>query len=418
MSTTKRVLVAMTTLAVAATLAFVPGLGTSASAAGSTRTATAQCDSARASLTSAQQSRAKAKKKVVKKKKAVKKAKKASHKVKVKKAKKALKRAKKRLKRANADVSLRATVVSYACATPSGRIVAGSPDSVGQELNLLQGLLGGDALQLLAPEQLRSLLEALFPGVTELLDPDELAGLLAGFNAAGLPTPDDLFAMVGGALDRAQLEQLLAGATGGTVGGELIAAFAETILSQLSHLGGGLPLPAGGYDPASLITLISALNGELSPGLLGELIALLKDVLGQGGTLDEAKLVALLNGMVPGLADHFDTGPLAAMLATANGSVPGAQALDTMLGGFFTPAQLTQVLADPAAVQALTNQVVAAVVGQFVAAGGGDLPIPAQLDPSVLTGLFTQIDSLLEDVLGGILGGGGGVVCTLLPILC
>ena len=85
------------------------------------------------------------------------------------------------------------------------------------------------------------------------------------------------------------------------------------------------------------------------------------------------------------------------------------RSLSALLGGQFSPAQLTSVLngtADPA----LLSSVIAQVIAQLATAGGGGLTLPGTLSSGDATSLIATVTSLLTDVAGG----GGGV----LPVIC
>ncbi len=415
MSTSKRVLVALTTLAVAATLAFVPGLGASASAAdsvratGSVSAATTQCTSARSALSSAQQGHAKAKKKVAKKKKAVKKAKKAHNKAKVKKTKKQLKKAKKALKRANATVSSRAMTVSQACRAAEA---AGLPAQVGQELGILQTLLGGDLLSMLNLKQFMSFLDALFPGLSNQLDSLDVLGMLNGFNSGQVPGLDQLSSLLGGSFDPNQLLQLL----GGTADSNLIKDFADNLLGQLSGLAGGLPTPAGGFAFGGVLqTLVDAVSGNLDGQQLGGIVALIKKGLNMTGTLDVTKLTNLLDGMIPGLSGMLPAGMLTSMLPAANGAVPGVDQLSGLLGGLFDTAELGKLVSGTASPD-LLNQILTASVGQLGTGAGGAPVSPINLASNLLNTVSSVVQGVFNSVFNSAAGGGLGTVCTWLPI--
>lgn len=416
MSTSKRVLVAVTALAVAATLALVPGLGASASAAGAAQAASAQCESARSALWSAQASQAKAKAKVAKKKKAVKKAKKAHKVVKVKKAKKQLKKAKKQHRRTVAATSARANTAYAACRV--AYTVPGSPAAAGKEVGMLGSFLGGDLLQLLNPQQLLSFLEAIFPDISSLFSPAQLLEMLGGFNASGFPGVEELSKMLGGGFSTAELQELVGALDGGSLDPALLKKFADTVMVHLGGLAGGVAVPSGGFDAGGLADLVDGLIGNLSVGQLGSLVALLKQGLGFLSAIPStAKLQELLDGLVPGLGEEFSPSELTAMLTAANGSLPGVAELGNLLAGNFSSADLSSLLSEPLDT-GLVNQVLAVAVGQLGVRAGGTLPDPTALTGSLLATVADSVTGILNSVLNGIGGGGGGGLCVLLPILC
>jgi len=395
-------------LAVTAGLTVAPALITTADAAPS---ASSQCTAAQAALTQAQKKQAAAEKKVAKAKKAVAKAKKAKagKSAKVKKAKKGLAAARKAYAAAQKTVSQRKSQAKTACATPP-KPPASDPQAVatGKKLGLL-GLASGSAPGDLDVTQLTALLEQLLPGVTDQLDADQLAGLLSGFNAGSSLEIEDALAMLTDLLDPSVIIDLV----GGSASPEDLAGLIDDIIVQLSSLGGGLPIPSG-FDPAGLWDTFAGIFGTLSADQLGSLLALVTSGVGlSGDELDLDQLTDLIDSLVPGISEQFDSAQLASMLAGVNGGGLSPAALANLLGGQFSPAQLLSVINGTAG-QALLGNVLAQVMAQLGTAGAGGLELPGPLSTGSITSLISTVTNLFTSVLGG--GGVLPVVCGLIPL--
>jgi hypothetical protein len=133
-----------------------------------------------------------------------------------------------------------------------------------------------------------------------------------------------------------------------------------------------------------------------------------------GKVLDPTQLTALLDALLPGAFDQLSAGQLNALLSGFNAGAPSLDDLTILLGSVFTPDQLQALLggsADPTVVLALTEH----IIGELSGLSG--VPVPGTLDA---TALQTIVDSV-TGLFGGLLDGGtdgGGVFCTLLPLLC
>ncbi len=399
-------------VAMAGSLALAPAALTTATAspvAPERPGISAECASAQAALASARTSKAKAHKKVAKARKKLRKAKHTHRHARIHKAKKVLKRWRHRYAARSHNVELQTARVGYACSSPTSTARA---TGTGQKMDLLVTATG-TLTQLIDATQLAALLDRLLPGVGSSLSPTQLTSLLGGFNTGALSL-DDATILLGSVFSPAELQSLL----GGSASPELVLALAENIISELSGLGGGFPVP-GSFDPTDLLQTIAGMFGSLDPSQLGGLLNLLLVAAGQGGTsLSPTQLTDLLDALIPGLSSQFDASQLTSMLTAVNGSSLDATTLSNLLGGQFSSAQLQQVLASTSSSD-LTGGVLANILAQLATAGGGGLVLPGALDSSAALGLVTDVTGLVSDLLNSTLGGGGGgLVCTLLPILC
>lgn len=401
-------------IAMTASLGAVPGVLQSATASpagadGARSSVTAECAHAHSVLASARARQVAAKKSVAKAKKSLRSAKKAHRPVKVKKARKILKKARVRYSVRTGVVRNANARVAYACAAPTSTTRA---HGTGMRIGLL-GLATGTVTQVIDLVQLNALLDRLLPGVAGLLGPAQQTALLSGFNTEGLALEDaDL--LLGSAFSPEQLQSLLAG----TAGPDLVLALAQDVLAQLSGLtGGSVPVP-GSFDPTALVETFAGMFGALDPSQLGSLLGLLATAVGAGGSsFDAAELTSLLDALVPGVSGLLDPAQLTSLLSGLNAGGLDAATLSNLLGGQFSEAELGQVLAGTADAS-LVGEVLAHVVAQLGTLGGGDLVLPGTLDAGVLTDLVDTVTGIVTDLLGGVLGAVGGVICTLLPVLC
>jgi hypothetical protein len=409
-----RTVSAVVSLAVGATLAVAPALlapasATPAPSADARMTVTAECAAARTGLANAQSQKAAAHRAVVKAKKKLRKAKHSHRPARIKKAKRVLKKARHRYAVRSRAVNTQNKRVAYACAAPTSATRA---NATGQKIDLLV-LATGTLTSLLDTTQLTALLDRLLPGVSGVLSPAQLTSLTSGFNTGPL-TLDDATALLDGSFTPAQLTSIL----DGTASPALVLDLADHIISQLSGMAGGFPIP-GSFDPTDLLQTIAGVFGTLDPSQLGSLLALVTlGVNGDPTGYDLTKLTTLLDALVPGVSTQLTPTQLTSMLTALNAGGLDAGTLTNLLGGQFSAAQLQQVLAGTAGSD-LLGGVIANVMAQLGTVGGGNLALPGTLDPSVLTSLVSTVTTLVTDLLGGVLGGGtGGLVCTLLPILC
>lgn len=414
MKLTHRALSTLAILAVTASLAVVPGLAQTATATDAplvpARTSvTAECAAAQAALSAARTSKAKAHRAVVKARKALRKATKTHRPVKVRKAKRVLKKARHRYQVRTHRVRVQTARVGYACSSPRS---AARATGTGMKLDLLASA-SGLVTQVIDLTQLNALLDRLLPGVGDQLDAGQLTALLTGFNSGALSL-DEATALLGGFFSPEEIEALL----GGTASPELVLELAEHIIGQLSGLAGGFPVP-GSFDPTGLLETFAGIFGSLDPAQLGGLVDLLLSAVGESGTsLDPAELTDLLDALIPGLSSALDPAELTSMLDAVNAGSLDPATLTNLLGGQFTAAELGDVQGGTASAD-LVGEVLANVVAQLGTLGGDDLELPGMLDPTVLQDLVDTVTGLVADLLGGLLvGDEGGLVCTLLPILC
>lgn len=397
-------------LAMAASLTVVPGvLSTATASPAPDRTSvTAECAAAQSALASARAGKAQAHRKLVKARKALRKAKHSHRPAKVRKAKRVVKTWRHRQQVRTHNVQVQSARVGYACSAPNSSARA---TGTGMKIDLI-AIASGLTTGSIDLTQLTALLDQLLPGVGDQLEPGKLTALLSGFNSGALSL-DDATILLGSVFTPEELSALLAG----TASPDLVLELVEDVIAQLSGLAGGFPVP-GSFDPTDLFETLAGMFGGLDPTQLGGLVDLLLSAVGESGTtLDPTELTDLLDALIPGLSALLDPADLTAMLGAVNGGSLDAGTLSNLLGGQFSAAELQQVL-DGTASTALVGEVLAQVVAQLGTAGGGDLVLPGTLDLSTLQDLVDTITGLVTDLLGGVLGGGGGGLCTLLPILC
>jgi hypothetical protein len=349
------------------------------------------CASARSALAKAKKQQAAAKKAVAKAKKALAVAKKAKvhHAAKVKKAKKVLAKAKKHYAATNKAVTYRQGKVRSACAAPAGKPGTNPGTNTGKKMT--------------------ALLEQFLPGVSQFLSPNQLSALLAGFNAGKSLDPTAAASLLTGILDPSSITALLGGASSP----QALTALITDITSQLSTMGGGLPIPST-FDPTSLFNTFAGIFGTLDPSQLGSLLSLLTGAVGSSGsTFSPTQLTSLLNSLVPGLAGQFSPTQLTSMLSALNGQGLSAGMLANLLGGQFSVNQLQSVLGGTAG-QALIGSVINQVVAELGTAGGGNLQLPGSLNAGQVANLISTLTSVVSGVLGNIPV--LPVVCGLIPI--
>jgi hypothetical protein len=361
-------------------------------------------------LAKAKKQQAAAKKAVAKAKKALAVAKKAKvhHAAKVKKAKKVLAKAKKHYAATNKAVTYRQGKVRSACAAPAGKPGTNPGTNTGKKMSLL-GLGDGIVPGSLNATQLTALLEQFLPGVSQFLSPNQLSALLAGFNAGKSLDPTAAASLLTGILDPSSITALLGGASSP----QALTALITDITSQLSTMGGGLPIPST-FDPTSLFNTFAGIFGTLDPSQLGSLLSLLTGAVGSSGsTFSPTQLTSLLNSLVPGLAGQFSPTQLTSMLSALNGQGLSAGMLANLLGGQFSVNQLQSVLGGTAG-QALIGSVINQVVAELGTAGGGNLQLPGSLNAGQVANLISTLTSVVSGVLGNIPV--LPVVCGLIPI--
>jgi len=126
----------------------------------------------------------------------------------------------------------------------------------GKTLALL-GLANGLDLSTIGADQLTALIEDLLPGVTEHLSDGQLTALLNGFNAAGALSPTDVLGLLGGAFTPDQVTAIL----GGVASPELLTSLLNSLVGQLSGMGGGLPIP-GDLDLSAILATVTGILGS------------------------------------------------------------------------------------------------------------------------------------------------------------
>lgn len=394
-------------LGLATAPALVAPAGAATTPSHAARTATVSCSSANAGLATARHQQAAAKKALVKARRALAMAKRHHQKAKVRKDKRVLAKATKRYNATTKSVKYHQDQARYACASPTSTTTA---NGTGKKLDIL-AVARGVSVGPIDLGQLTTILDQMLPGVTSQLDPSQLTALLGGFNSGSLD-PTEALALLSGIFSPTQITGLLTGSAGDSV----LTGLAGNIISELSGLGGGLPIP-GSFDPTQLWTLFSGMFGNLDPSQLGDLLGLLTAAIGQGSsTFNLGQLTSLLTALVPGATSSFGPQDLATMLSAVNGPKPTATQLAALLGGRFGPGDLTQVLAGTASSQ-LTGDVLANVLAQLETGGMGGLNIPTHLDASAVTSLISTVTGLLSSVLGG---GPVGSLCGIvpLPLIC
>ncbi|CAM3158019.1 hypothetical protein NODU109028_00510 [Nocardioides dubius] len=424
MNAVKRVLVGIVMMALTFGVAAVPLL-TTAGAANAEPADPAACASAQSSVAKQKKAVATANKAVAKAKKQLKKAKKA----KVKKAKKAklVKKAKRNLKAKQKALRTKRSSLSRAeksrASACADRPVDNETAGLGQLLALLTKLsgsgVGGAEGTPIDKSQLQGVVNLLGGGASvPVLSNAQLTDLLAGFNSSDLD-PAVLSELLGGLLSADQITALLGGLGDPAA---LTALFTE-VLGQFAALAGSsFPMPT---DPAAFLELfatgLDALTGLLDPAQVGALLSLLATAAGSGGdAFDAQQLFALMSSLVPAeILEAFDSEALADLLAGFNAISADPTALLSLLGGQFTPQQITALLGGSASPEVLA-QLISQVVAQLSSLGGGDFFLPGAVDPSVITNLVTAVVDLVESILDGIFGNLPQLpICILpIPILC
>ncbi|RNL77673.1 hypothetical protein [Nocardioides marmorisolisilvae] len=126
----------------------------------------------------------------------------------------------------------------------------------GKKLALLAVANGLD-LSAINTDQLTALLEDLLPGVTDHLTDGQLTALLNGFNAASALSPTDVLALFGGLFSTDQVTAIL----GGLASPEVLTSLVNSLVGQLSGMGGGLPIP-GGLDLSAILETVTGILGS------------------------------------------------------------------------------------------------------------------------------------------------------------
>lgn len=395
---------------VVATLGLSPAMVTSAEAVprATSGSVSAECAAARAALAQTRTNQRAAHAKLVQARKELRKAQQAKKPAKVRQAKKAVEAAGKRYRTVTRNVTARYTRASFACSAPTSAVRA---EGAGRSLALV-AIAEGLSVGPIDAEQLTALLDKLLPGISAKLTSGQKSALLKGFNtiADGSFDPSALLNVLGGSFSADGITALLQGVASPTV----LTGLVTHIAGQLGGLG-GLPAP-GDLDLDGLLAVFSGVFGDLDPAQLGQLLALVTAATGAGAGFDLGQLTSLLDALVPGLSERFDPTQLTAMLGALNTGGLDAAGLADLLGGQFSPEQLTSVLqglADPA----LIGEVIAQVIAQLATAGGGGLELPSGLGLEALTGLVDTVTDLLDALTGGAVL---PVICSVvpLPLIC
>ncbi|MCW2753697.1 MAG: hypothetical protein JWQ32_1108 [Marmoricola sp.] len=389
----------------AISLSTAPALIAPAGAATSraSRTSAVDCQASTTAMQRADHQQATARAAVVAARKALRKARRHHNAAKIRRARRVLTRTSRQYAAAAASARYRQVEARYACASPTSTTAA---TGAGKKLDVL-AVARGVSVGPIDVGQLTTLVNQLLPGVSQHLDPSQLAALLAGFNG-GTPDPTELLGLLSGILSPTQIAGLLTG----SASGDVLTGLAGNIIGQLSGLGGGLPVPDS-FDPTQLWNLFSGMFGNLDPSQLGDLLGLLTTATGQGSsTFDLGQLTSLIQALVPTASSAFGPADLTTMLGALNGPSPDATSLAALLGGRFGPGDLTQVLAGTASPQ-LTGDVLANVLAQLETGGTGNLNIPTHLDTSAVTSLISTVTGLITSVLGG---GPLGSLCGIIPL--
>lgn len=258
-----RVRAGLCVLTVTLGLAVAPGLVAPASAETAPPvTVTDECAAAKAVLAETRRQQRAAHAAAVAAQKLIRKAAAAGSSAKVDQARAALAKAQARKAVVAGLLKPRVARVSYACAAADSAVRA---RATGMKLGLL-ALADGLDLTALDATELTAVLEQLFPGVTEHLDPTRLASLVSGFNAVSAITQTQALTLLSGFLTPTEITAVL----GGTASPEALAELAGNVVSQLSGLAGGIEVPA----ELDLETLWTVLGGLLAGLDLGPLCAL------------------------------------------------------------------------------------------------------------------------------------------------
>lgn len=137
----------------------------------------------------------------------------------------------------------------------------------GKQLALL-GIANGLDVTAINADQLTALIEDLLPGVTEHLTDGQLTALLNGFNAASALSPTDALGLFDGLFSPDQITAIL----GGLASPELLTSLVDSVVGQLSGIGGGLPVPGELDVTGILATLTGILGGDGGLGTLCGLV--------------------------------------------------------------------------------------------------------------------------------------------------
>ena len=161
-----------------------------------------------------------------------------------------------------ATTKVRHTRMGYACSAPTSAVRA---YGAGKGLALL-AIANGLDVGAINADQLTALLEQFLPGVSGDLDSGQLTALLKGFNAGPGLSPTDVVGLFGGLFSTEQITAIL----GGVASPEVVTSLLQSLLGQLSGLGGGLPIPAD----LDLGGILETVTGILGSGGLPDLCAL------------------------------------------------------------------------------------------------------------------------------------------------
>lgn len=152
-----------------------------------------------------------------------------------------------------AGAKIKHTSMGYACAAPGSAVKA---YGAGKTLALLAVANGLD-LSAINADQLTALIEQFLPGITNNLDPGQLAGLLSGFNSGPGLSPTDLLGLFGGLFSPDQITAIL----GGVATPDVVTSLLDVLLGQLSGMGGGLPIPTN-LDLAGILSTVTGILGS------------------------------------------------------------------------------------------------------------------------------------------------------------
>ena len=158
---------------------------------------------------------------------------------------------------------IRHTRMGSICAAENSAVQA---NRAGRTLAVL-ALANGLDLSAINADQLTALIEQFLPGISDQLDPGQLAGLLSGFNSGIGMSPTDVLGLLGGAFSPDQVTAIL----GGLASPEVVTSLLDSLLGELSGLGGGLPIPTD-LDLAGILATVTGILG--SDGGLGTLCGL------------------------------------------------------------------------------------------------------------------------------------------------
>jgi len=405
-------------LAAVAVLTATAGLAPTAFAEGSANrpdaVAAKTCAQAKSAATHAATKAKKTKKRVATAKKKLAKAKR-KHRG-VAKARKHLKAAKKAHNKAvngrrTADAQVRKSCTSGTSTPSANQRVA----AFGSLLGLLAAGDNDGGLPDLNAAQLKTLLNGLFPGATDALDPSQLSALLGAFGDADGLELGDLTSLLNGlpgasALNPSQLLGLLDG--DGLSAGQ-ITALSGVLTGLLNSLGGG-----GFSSPSDLVNLFTGLLGGLDAssidptdalgGLLGLLTAASNG--GQVPSMNLGQFTDLLDTLFQSASSLLSSGQLSGLLSAFTSArsfdASDVENLVESLGGLSSldPSTLTSMLGGGSLSAAQLSALTSTLTGVLSGLAGQSFSAPA--DPlSLVNSLLDLLGLLLGPILGPILGG-------------